>query len=75
VLLFIFGGLFAKDIAILTNTTEGEQLNKVATGITYLFGAMACYIGLVGFAVGCCYGKCQKLSKVCACIVSISSSR
>lgn len=58
VLLFIFGGLFAKDIAILTNTTEGQQLNKVATGITYLFGAMACYIGLVGFAVGCCYGKC-----------------
>lgn len=48
-------------------------MNRVATGITYLFGAMACYIGVVGFAVGCCYGKCQKLSKVCACIVSNSS--
>jgi hypothetical protein len=67
--------MFAKDIAILTNTAGGEQLNRVASGIIYLFGAMAIYIGLVGFAVGCCYGKCQKLSKVCACIVSNSSSR
>jgi len=50
--------MFAKDIAILTNTAGGEQLNRVASGIIYLFGAMAIYIGLVGFAVGCCYGKC-----------------
>jgi hypothetical protein len=34
---------------------------------------MACYIGLVGFAVGCCYTKCPKLSKVCACIYNIKS--
>ena len=70
VLLFIFGGMFSKDLAILTGSPGGEQLGKVATGITYLFGAMACYIGAVGFAVGCCYTKCNKLSKVCACIVS-----
>jgi len=62
--------MFQKDIAILAGAQTGEQLGKVATGITYLFGAMACYIGLVGFAVGCCYTKCHKLSKVCACIVS-----
>jgi hypothetical protein len=65
--------MFSKDIGILTGNFAGEQLEKVGSGITYLFGAMACYIGVVGFAVGCCYGKCQKLSKVCACIVSIKS--
>lgn len=34
---------------------------------------MACYLGLVGIAVGCCYGKCLKLSKVCACLYSLKS--
>jgi hypothetical protein len=31
---------------------------------------MAIYIGLVGAAIGCCFTKCPKLSKVCACFVS-----
>jgi hypothetical protein len=65
--------MFSKDIAILTNTKEGQQLGQVASGIVYLFGAMAIYIGVVGFAVGLCYSKCRKLSKVCACIVSITN--
>jgi len=34
---------------------------------------MACYIGLVGFAVGCCYTKCHKMAKICACIYNIKS--
>jgi hypothetical protein len=62
--------MFAKQIKVITNTDSGQTLGNIASGITYLFGAMAIYIGLVGAAIGCCFTKCPKLAKVCACIVS-----
>ena len=62
--------MFAKDISVLTNTDAGKNLGKIATGITFLFGAMAIWIGVFGFAVGCCFTRCQKCAKICSCFVS-----
>lgn len=45
-------------------------MGTVAKAITFLFAAMAVYIGLTGIAVGCCFTKCPKLSKCCAFFVS-----
>lgn len=56
---------------MLTNTDSGEQLGKVASGITMLFGAMAIWVGLFAAAIGICMQcKCPKLASCCACFVS-----
>jgi len=73
ILLFIFGGLFGKQVQGLLSTSDGEQLGKIATYITYLFGAMAIYIGLVGLFVGICFTKCDKMAKCCACFYTLKS--
>jgi len=41
--------------------------------IGFVFAAMAVFLGLFVFLIGCCYTKCPKLSKICACIYNIKS--
>ncbi len=71
-LLIIFGSGFAGDIKILASTSGGEKLGKIGTGITYLFGAMGIFAGVIGLLVGCLYTKAEKCSKICACFVSFN---
>lgn len=73
ILLFIFGGLFGNEVKGLLATDSGETIGKIATYITYLFGAMAVYIGLVGLLIGICFTKCEKLAKCCACVYTVKS--
>lgn len=69
-LLIIFGTGFAGDLKILATNDSGQKLTKIGTGITYLFGAMGIYAGIIGLLVGFLYTKAEKCSKVCACFVS-----
>jgi hypothetical protein len=68
--LIIFGTGFAADLKILTNSSSGEKLGKIGSAITYLFGAMGIFSGLIGIIVGCLYTKAEKCSKICAVFVS-----
>ena len=71
-MLFIFGGLFAKELSPYTGAANSTgNVGKVAANITYLFGAMAIYIGLAGVGNACCFTRCPKLSKCCSFFVSI----
>jgi hypothetical protein len=51
---------------------SGDKLSKIGTAITYLFGAMGIFSGLIGIIVGCLYTKAEKCSKICGCFVSKS---
>jgi hypothetical protein len=69
-LLIIFGTGFANDLKILATSDSGNRLTKIGSAITYLFGAMGIFAGLIGLMVGLLYTKAPKFSKVCACFVS-----
>lgn len=69
-MLIIFGTGFAGDLKILATSDSGNKLTKIGSAITYLFGAMAIFAGLIGMIVGFVYTKLPKCSKVCACFVS-----
>jgi len=74
ILLFIFGGLFGKQINGITGSgTAPVSIGQIATYITYLFGAMAIYIGFTGLLIGCCFTKSPKIAKCCACFYTIKS--
>jgi hypothetical protein len=69
-LLIIFGTGLINDLKILATSDSGSRLSKIGSAITYLFGAMGIFAGLIGLMVGLLYTKAPKCSKVCACFVS-----
>lgn len=71
--MIIFGTGFAGDLKILATSDSGNKLTKIGSAITYLFGAMGIYAGVIGLLVGFLYTKAPKCSKVCACFVSKSN--
>jgi len=73
VLLIIFGSGFAGDLKILGDSDSGQKLTKIGTAITYLFGAMGIYAGVIGLLVGILFTKAPKCSKICACLHNLTS--
>jgi uncharacterized membrane protein len=72
-LLIIFGTGFAADLKILATSDSGNKLTKIGSAITYLFGAMGIFTGLIGLMVGLLYTKAPKCSKVCACFHNLKT--
>lgn len=71
IILFILGGLFAKDVQVIAG--EGGFLGSAAAAISYLFGALVVWIGGFTLLIGICMSKCEKLASCCAIIFTIKS--
>lgn len=72
IILFILGGLFAKDIKVIAGD-GGGFLGNVAAAISYLFGALVIWIGGFTLLIGICMNKCEKLASCCAVFFTIKS--
>jgi len=70
IILFILGGILNNQLKSLMDSTM--TLGVIISNIGFIFAAMSVFIGLFVFAIGCCYTKCNKLSKCCACFVRIA---
>ena len=73
IILFILGALFGNEIQVIANSPDGEYLGKIASGITYLFGAMSIYLGIFAIGIGICMGKYEKVANCCACFFNVKS--
>ena len=73
IILLILGGLFKKEIKVITNTDAGSSMGSIASGITILFGVMIIVGGANGVSVGCCFTRCPKLARCFSCLYVIKS--
>jgi hypothetical protein len=67
VILFILGGILNGQLKSIMDTSV--PMAVIVANIGFVFAAMSVFIGLFVFAVGCCYTKCNKMAKCCACFV------
>jgi len=74
IILLILGGLFKKEIKVISNTDAGNSMGSVASGITILFGVMVLVGAFKGVSVGCCFTRCPKLARCCSCVYVIKST-